>query len=114
MNLLELSRLVEDKGVAGLRFMRGRLPVSSLGELATFPLWDRLQSLKLSVVVNDRIGDISKIRKAMDRYPEVKVLFEHSWGHTVGAPPYGVLDPLAFPRPRNVHEPIATLDHGRI
>jgi predicted TIM-barrel fold metal-dependent hydrolase len=90
----ELSRLVEEKGVAGLRFMRGRLPQTSLGELATFPLWQRLQALKLSVVVNDRIGDIAKIRKAMERYPDVKVLFEHSWGHKVGLAPYSLLQPL--------------------
>ena len=90
----ELSRLVKEKGVTGLRFMRGRLPESSLGEPATFPLWERIQSLKIPLAVNDRIGDISKIREAMDRYPDVRVAFEHSWGHRVGAPPYSLLDPL--------------------
>jgi predicted TIM-barrel fold metal-dependent hydrolase len=91
----ELSRLVEKQGVAGLRFMRGRLPASSLGDPATFPLWERMQSLKIPLAVNDRIGDISKIKKAMDRYPGVKVAFEHAWGHKVGAPPaYSLLDPL--------------------
>lgn len=91
----ELSRLVEKQNVAGLRFMRGRLPASSLGEPATFSLWERLQSLKIPLSVNDRIGDIAKIRKAMDKYPDVKVAFEHSWGHKVGAPPsYTLLDPL--------------------
>lgn len=30
----------------------------------------------------------------MERYPQVKVSFEHSWGHKVGAPPYTVLEPL--------------------
>src|SRR6185503_18675393 len=33
----ELSRLVEEKGVTGMRCMRGRLPASSLGEPETFP-----------------------------------------------------------------------------
>jgi predicted TIM-barrel fold metal-dependent hydrolase len=90
----ELSRLVEEKRVTGLRFMRGRLPASSLGDPATFPLWERMQSLGVPLQVNDRIADISKIRKAMDKYPDVKVAFEHSWGHKVGSPPYGVLEPL--------------------
>jgi predicted TIM-barrel fold metal-dependent hydrolase len=90
----ELSQLVEQRGVAGLRFMRGRLPASSLGDPATFPLWQRMQSLGIPLAVNDRIGEISKIKKAMDRYPGVKVAFEHAWGHKVGLPPYSVLDPL--------------------
>lgn len=90
----KLSRLVEEQGVTGLRFMRGRLPVSSLGDPVTFPLWERIQSLKIPLAVNDRIADIPKIKRAMDRYPDVKVAFEHSWGHKVGAPPYTLLDPL--------------------
>lgn len=91
----ELSRMVEKQGVMGIRFMRGRLPESSLGKAETFPLWERIQSLKVPVAVGDRIGDISNITKATDRYPDVKVAFEHAWGHKVGAPPsYGVLEPL--------------------
>jgi predicted TIM-barrel fold metal-dependent hydrolase len=91
----ELSRLVEKQGVTGIRFMRGRLPESSLGHPATFPLWERIQSLKLPLAVNDRVWEISKITKAMEKYPDVKVAFEHAWGHKVGAPPdYSVLAPL--------------------
>ena len=45
--------------------------------------------------VGDRVTDISRIAPAMERYPDVKVAFEHSWGHKVGAPPdYSVLQPL--------------------
>jgi L-fuconolactonase len=91
----ELSWLVEKRGVAGIRFMRGRLPESSLGHPATFPLWERIQSLKLPLAVNDRVWEIPKITRAMEKYPEVKVAFEHAWGHKVGAPPdYSVLEPL--------------------
>jgi predicted TIM-barrel fold metal-dependent hydrolase len=89
-----LSAMVEKQKVTGLRFMRGRLPESSLGNPATFPLWERLQSLKIPVAVGDRIGDIAKIRPAMEKYPGVKVAFEHAWGHKVGLPPDDVLDPL--------------------
>ena len=91
----ELSRLVEKQGVTGIRFMRGRLPESALGHPATFPLWERIQSLKLPLAVNDRVWEIPKITKAMEKYPDVKVAFEHAWGHKVGAPPgYSVLEPL--------------------
>jgi predicted TIM-barrel fold metal-dependent hydrolase len=91
----ELSRLVEKQGVTGIRFMRGRLPESSLGRPETFPLWERIQALNIPVAVGDRIGDISKIVPAMERYPGVRVAFEHAWGHKVGAPPdYAVLAPL--------------------
>ncbi|MES2565112.1 MAG: amidohydrolase family protein [Pseudomonadota bacterium] len=90
-----LSRMVEEQSVTGIRFMRGRLPETSLGKPETFPLWERIQSLRIPVAVGDRVGDISSITKAMDRYPDVKVAFEHSWGHQVGAPPvFSVLEPL--------------------
>ena len=91
----ELSRMVESGHVTGIRFMRGRLPESSLGKPATFPLWARIQALGMPLAVNDRIEDYPRIRAAMERYPDVKVAFEHSWGHKVGAPPaYDVLQPL--------------------
>ena len=91
----ELSRLVEKQNVAGIRFMRGRLPESSLGKLETFPLWARIEKLELPLAVNDRVWEISKITPAMEKYPGVKVAFEHAWGHKVGAPPdYTVLEPL--------------------
>jgi L-fuconolactonase len=101
----ELSRLVEKKGVTGVRSMRARLPASSLGEPETFPLWARMQSLNIPLAVSDRIGDYAKIRRAMDRYPDVKVAFEHPWGHRVGAPPrYELLEPLfAFADNPNVY-----------
>ena len=99
----ELSRLVE-QGVTGLRFMRGRLPASSLGDPATFPLWERIQRLGIPVIIADRIDDYVKARRAMERYPDVKVSFEHSWGHTVGLPPYPLLEPLfAFADNPNVY-----------
>jgi predicted TIM-barrel fold metal-dependent hydrolase len=90
----ELSRMVEEQGVTGIRFMRGRLPESSLGKPETFPLWERIEKLKVPLAINDRIGEISKVMKPMERYADVKVAFEHSWGHKVGAPPYSVLQPL--------------------
>jgi L-fuconolactonase len=91
-----LNRLVEQEGVTGLRFMRGRLPESSLGEPATFPLWERLQALNIPLAVNDRVWELPKIRNAMERYPGVKVAFEHAWGHKVGAPPSFASNPNVY------------------
>jgi L-fuconolactonase len=101
----ELSRLVEREGVTGIRFMRGRLPETSLGNPKTFPLWQRIQQLKIPLAVNDRVWELPKIMPAIERYPDVKVAFEHSWGHKVGAPPqYEVLEPLfAFSSSPNVY-----------
>jgi predicted TIM-barrel fold metal-dependent hydrolase len=91
----ELSRMVEEHGVTGIRFMRGRLPESSLGKPETYPLWERIQQLKVPLAINDRIRDIGRVLKPMERYPDVKLAFEHAWGHKVGAPPgYDVLKPL--------------------
>ena len=90
-----LSELVEKQNVAGIRFMRGRLPESSLGKPETFPLWARIEKLKLPLAVNDRVWELPKITPALEKYPAVQVAFEHAWGHKVGAPPdYSVLEPL--------------------
>jgi L-fuconolactonase len=100
----ELSRLAEKHDAAGFRFMRGRLPQSSLGDAATFPLWERLQSLKLPVAISERIGEYHRLAKVTERYPDVKICFEHSWGHEVGTPPYPKLDPLfAFAGNPNIY-----------
>jgi L-fuconolactonase len=90
----ELSRLVEEEDAAGVRFMRGRLPESSLGKRETFPLWARIEQLGIPITITDRIGVIAETRRAMDKYPNVKVAFDHGWGHEVGLPPYKILKPL--------------------
>ena len=90
----ELSRLVEEEGAVGVRYMRGRLPESALGKPETFPLWARLEQLGISITITDRIGVIAQTRRAMDKYPGVKVAFDHGWGHEVGLPPYAILKPL--------------------
>lgn len=90
----ELSRLVEEEDAVGVRFMRGRLPESSLGKPETFPLWARIEQLGIPITITDRIGIIADTRRAMDKYPNVKVAFDHGWGHDVGRAPYPVLKPL--------------------
>lgn len=91
----ELSRLVETQGVTGLRLMRARLPTSSLDDPATFPLWERLQQLKIPVSINDKLADIARLRKVIDRYPDVKIALEHSLAmYNLGLTPYKSLAPL--------------------
>jgi L-fuconolactonase len=104
----ELSRLVETQGVSAMRFMRARLPQSSLGDPRTFPMWERLQKLKVPVAINDKIADIAKIRSAIERYPDAKVAFEHCFAMDVGLPPFKQLDSLfAFADCPNVYVKIA-------
>lgn len=99
-----LEEQVTKQNVAGIRFMRGRLPESSLGKPETFALWARIEKLKLPLSINDRVFEISKVVPVMEKYPGVRVAFEHAWGHKVGAPPYyEVLAPLfALAKNRNV------------
>jgi len=90
-----LSDMVENQDVAGIRFMRGRLPESSLGRPETYPLWARIEKLGIPLSINDRLNEIGKVRAPMEKYPGVKVAFEHAWGHKVGTPPnFNHLDPL--------------------
>lgn len=90
----ELSRLVEEEDAVGVRFMRGRLPESSLGKPETFPLWARIEQLGIPITITDRISVIAETRRAMDKYPNVKVAFDHGWGHEVGRAPYPIVKPL--------------------
>ncbi len=85
--------------------MRARNPVSSLGNPATFPLWERVQKLRIPVSIQDRLADIPKLRSVIDRYPNVKIAFEHSLAmEEVKLPPYELLAPLfAFADCPNVY-----------
>jgi L-fuconolactonase len=53
-----------------------------------------MEQLGLPLTITDRIGVIGETRRAMDKYPGVKVAFDHGWGHKVGLPPYPILKPL--------------------
>lgn len=90
-----LSEMVEKQGVAGIRFMRGRLPESSLGRPETAALWACIAKYKLPLAINDRVTEYAKVLPMMEKHPHVRVSFEHSWGHKIGAPPhYDVIQPL--------------------
>ena len=90
-----LSEMVQKQHVAGIRFMRGRLPESSLGRAETYPLWARIEQLGIPLSINDRLNEICKVVGPMEKHPGVKVAFEHAWGHKVGTPPdFKHLDPL--------------------
>ena len=90
----QLSQLVEQRGIKGIRFMRGRLPTCTLDNPATFPLWQRIADLKIPACIHERIDDSARARPVLEKFPEVKVAFDHGWGHKVGEPPYDLLRPL--------------------
>lgn len=89
-----LSDLVENKGVKGIRFMRGRLPKCTLGDPETVPLWQRIADLKIPLCIHDKVEELGRVRPMLERFPEMTVAFDHGWGHKVGEPPYGMLRPL--------------------
>ena len=74
-----------------MRFMRARLPISSLGDPRTFPLWEQLGKLNIPVAINDHIEDIGQIKPALERFPEVKVALEHCFMMEVGPAPFSRL-----------------------
>ena len=104
----ELSRLVETQGVTAVRFMRGRAPMSPLGDAATFPIWERIQKLKMPLAISEWPDALPQLRRAIERYPDVKVAIEHIWGLKVGVPPYPMLDNLfAFAKDANIYAKFA-------
>ena len=90
----KLSDLVENHGVKGIRFMRGRLPNCTLGNPETVALWERINALKIPLCIHDKVEEAPRTRALIERFPEMKVVFDHGWGHKVGEPPYDILRPL--------------------
>jgi predicted TIM-barrel fold metal-dependent hydrolase len=90
----KLSDLVENHGCKGIRFMRGRLPVCTLDDPRTEPLWKRVSELKIPLCIHDQVKDLGKARKFIEKYGDVAVALDHGWGHKVGEPPYEILKNL--------------------
>lgn len=92
----ELSRLVEERGIRGIRLMndRGRMAVT-LDDPATFPLWRRIAELGIPVCVGVLREDVHRAAVPLERFPEVTVALDHIWGLTLDdGPGYGSLAPL--------------------
>lgn len=89
-----LSDLVENHGVKGIRFMRGRLPKCTLGDAETVALWQRIAELKIPLCIHDKVEELPRARKLIERFPEITIAFDHGWGHKVGEPPYTMINPL--------------------
>ncbi|MEP7456376.1 amidohydrolase family protein [Phyllobacterium sp. SB3] len=90
----KLSNLVENAGVKGIRFMRGRLPKCTLGDPETHALWKRIAELKIPLCIHDKVEELPRVRALLERYPEINVAFDHGWGHKVGEPPYPMIKAL--------------------
>jgi len=90
-----LSDLVENHGVRGLRMMKVRDKI--YGDPQTFPLWERIRSLKIPVCLNKAdTPQIPEIQAMLERFPEVQVALDHSWAGPLDRedPPYSFFKPM--------------------
>lgn len=90
----KLTDLVENHGVKGIRFMRGRLPECTLGNKETEGLWARIEKLKIPLCIHDQVQELPRVRPFLEKYSDITVAFDHGWGHKVGSPPYDLIRPL--------------------
>ena len=84
-----MSDLVENHGVRGVRMMKVRDGIYS--DPQTFPLWQRLQALKIPVCLNKAGPEqISEICTMLEKFPEVQLALDHSWAGPLDSadPPY--------------------------
>lgn len=96
----ELSDLVENHGVAGLRIMGTKRP-GIFTNPQTFALWERAAALRIPVCVAAELPEIPDALEVIRRFPQVPVALEHMWGLELGDPPYeriaAVLEAAALP-----------------
>lgn len=96
-----LTDLVHNHGVRGLRLMpKGHKP-GILWDPATFPLWRSAGELGIPVTVAAEIEHIPHMPAVVERFPEVRICFEHMWALDVGQPPFerikSIFDLARFP-----------------
>jgi predicted TIM-barrel fold metal-dependent hydrolase len=98
-----LTNLVQHRGVRGLRLMPKGHPPGVLSDPRTFPVWKRAQELGIVVTVAAELEHLAAMPALVERFPDVRICFEHMWGLDVGDPPYSrVRDILQLARFPNV------------
>lgn len=104
-----VSELVANRGVRGLRMMKVRKNI--YGDPQTFPLWERIRSLKIAICFNkiDTV-DLPELKVILERFPEVPVALDHSWAGPLDqedAPYSGFKQLMEFSRYPNLFLKIA-------
>ncbi|MBV8772297.1 MAG: amidohydrolase [Deltaproteobacteria bacterium] len=78
----QLTYWVEERGVCGLRlFPAAEREPQWLDDPSTFPLWERAGKLDIPVCVCLRFRQLLRLRRAIERFPQVRVALDH-----LGAP----------------------------
>jgi predicted TIM-barrel fold metal-dependent hydrolase len=89
-----LTQLVSDHGVRGVRLMPKGMPEGVLWDPKTFGVWERAGELGIPVTVAAEIQHVPEMPEVVERFPDVRVCFEHMWGIEVGAPPFARIEPV--------------------
>jgi predicted TIM-barrel fold metal-dependent hydrolase len=108
-----LSELVEKHGVRAVRFMPKGFPDGVLASPVTFPVWERAGELGIPITIAAELQHLVAMPAMVERFPNVKVAFEHMWALEIDAPPYerikAIFDLARFPNaylklcPNNSH-----------
>lgn len=89
-----LARLVQERGVRGVRLMPKGRPEGVLWDPMTFGVWQRAGELGIPVTVAAEIQHVPNMPAVVERFPQVTVCFEHMWGIDVDTPPFRQLRPV--------------------
>jgi predicted TIM-barrel fold metal-dependent hydrolase len=92
----QLTYWVRARGVRGLRlFPAAERDPQWLDDPGTFPLWERARALDIPVCVYLRFRQLTRLRKVIERYPEVSVALDHLGAPRLeDGPPYENAAPL--------------------
>ena len=107
-----LSYWVRERGMRGVRLFTATEPEATwLDDEATFPVWQRAGELGIPVCVQMRAHQIPRLRRVVERFPEVPVALDHLAGPRLeeGAPS-PASDLLDLARHPNVHLKFSTVN----
>jgi L-fuconolactonase len=92
----QLTYWVKERGVRGLRlFPAAEREPQWLDDPLTFPLWERAAALDIPVCVCLRFRQLARLRKMIERYPQVRLALDHLGAPRLDeGPPYENAAPL--------------------
>jgi predicted TIM-barrel fold metal-dependent hydrolase len=99
-----LTELVEKHGVRGVRFMPKGHAEGVLWHPQTFPVWQRAGELGIPITIAAELPHLPGMPAVVERFPQVKVAFEHMWALELDPPSFASIKPIfALARFPNVY-----------
>jgi predicted TIM-barrel fold metal-dependent hydrolase len=89
-----LTYWVRERGMAGMRIFAARSTMGQgsddwLADSKTFPAWEAAEKLGIPVCIQTRFGSIGALRVLLERFPGVRIIFDHMAHPPVeDGPPY--------------------------